>query len=71
MIGGGLTMLGADWWEPLEAAFQANVLNQSYRSVALRPARLPETAGLLGAALFAREGTAGSMVALVGDHNAA
>lgn len=71
VIGGGLTVLGADWWEPLEAAFQANVLNQSYRSVALRPARLPETAGLLGAALFAREGTAGSMVAPVGDHNAA
>ena len=55
VVGGGLSGLGAPWWPALEAALQEHVLNQEHRPVMLHRARLPDTAGVLGAVALARQ----------------
>lgn len=49
VIGGGLTALGAPWWSAIDAALRSNLLNADQRDISLRPAALPDDAGLLGA----------------------
>jgi glucokinase len=49
VVGGGLSRLGPPWWSSLEETLRANLLNPTYRRVALHRAALPDTAGLLGA----------------------
>jgi len=60
VVGGGLSALGQFWWTALKEAFEANLINKSHRQVILSPAILPQTAGLIGAALLARQSIARS-----------
>jgi glucokinase len=53
IVGGGLSALGPLWWAALRDTLDAGVLNPDQRSVALRKAVLPDTAGLIGAAALA------------------
>jgi len=57
VVGGGLSVLGQTWWTGLERALRANLINRDHREVALLRAKLPDTAGLIGAALLARKTT--------------
>ena len=52
VIGGGVPLIGALWWDALEAAFRAN-LPPLLRGTPLLPAALGAEAVLLGAALLA------------------
>lgn len=61
VVGGGLSALGQTWWTVLEKALRANLINRDHREVALLRAKLPDTAGLIGAALLARETTGASV----------
>jgi glucokinase len=53
VIGGGLSLLGQTWWKAVHRSFRENLLNAGRRDVALLPASLPETAGILGALCLA------------------
>lgn len=55
VIGGGLSMVGAPLWSMLEETLQNNLLNQDRRFVALHHAHLPDTSGLWGAIILAKQ----------------
>lgn len=56
IIGGGMTAFGAGWWTAIEEGLASSLINREHRLVALKRAALPDTAGMIGAALIAREG---------------
>jgi glucokinase len=63
IVGGGVSALGASWWDPFETMLRSQLLNGGARSLAVMRAELPETAGLLGALGLAREHAASVLAA--------
>jgi len=55
IIGGGLSGLGPEWWNPLEETMRANLINADCRSVALRRTALSDASALFGAILLAQQ----------------
>ena len=55
IVGGGLSRLGAPWWTALEESLRGNILNAQHRRIALCRTEFPDTAGLLGAIILARQ----------------
>ena len=56
VIGGGLSRAGAIWWDPLRREVDRTALPVSRAGLNLGPAALGDDAGLVGAALLARDG---------------